>query len=77
MPRLFGVQSSGSDYLAQAFERGEDVLTKAPITVTTIADSIAAGLPRDRVKAMAAVRESGGAFVASFLLGCMRSYNFV
>ncbi len=63
MPRLFGVQSSGSDYLAQAFEQGEDVLTKAPITVTTIADSIAAGLPRDRVKAMAAVRESGGAFV--------------
>ena len=28
-----------------------------------VADSISAGLPRDRLKAMAAVRETGGAFV--------------
>lgn len=34
-----------------------------PITAHTVADSISAGLPRDRVKAMAAVRETQGAFI--------------
>jgi len=63
MPRLYGVQAAGSNYLAEAWERGEDVLTKPPIAAHTVADSISAGLPRDRLKAMAAVRETGGAFV--------------
>jgi threonine synthase len=63
MPRLYGVQAAGSNFLAEAWERGEDVLTKAPIAAHTVADSISAGLPRDRLKAMAAVRETGGAFV--------------
>lgn len=63
MPRIFGVQAAGSNYLAQAWERGEDVLTKPPIQAHTVADSISAGLPRDRLKAMAAVVETGGAFV--------------
>jgi len=63
LPRLYGVQAAGSNYLAEAWERGEDVLTKAPIAAHTVADSISAGLPRDRLKAMAAVRETGGAFV--------------
>lgn len=63
MPRLFGVQAAGSNFLAEAWERGEDVLTKAPIEADTIADSISAGLPRDRLKAMRAVTESDGAFV--------------
>jgi threonine synthase len=34
-----------------------------PIKAHTVADSISAGLPRDRIKALAAVRETGGAFV--------------
>jgi threonine synthase len=63
MPRLYGVQAAGSNYLAEAWERGEDVLTKPPIAADTVADSISAALPRDRLKAMAAVRETGGAFV--------------
>jgi len=63
MPRLIGVQASGSNYLAEAWEKGEDVLTKPRIVARTVADSIAAGLPRDRVKAMRAVAESDGAFV--------------
>ena len=63
MPRLIGVQAEGSNYLAEAWERGEDVLTKPPIQARTVADSISAGLPRDRLKAMRAVRESQGAFV--------------
>ncbi|HSQ36357.1 MAG TPA: threonine synthase [Acidimicrobiia bacterium] len=65
LPRLYGVQAAGSNYLAEAWERGEDVLTKPPITAHTVADSISAGLPRDRLKAMAAVRETGGAFVTA------------
>ena len=63
MPRIIGVQAQGSNYLAEAWEKGEDVLTKPPIDAHTVADSISAGLPRDRLKAMRAVRESGGAFV--------------
>ena len=63
MPRILGVQSAGSDYMWQAWSRGEDVLTKPPITADTVADSISAGLPRDRIKALAAVRETGGAYL--------------
>ncbi|MGB5186350.1 MAG: threonine synthase [Acidimicrobiia bacterium] len=63
MPRIFGIQSAGSDYLVQAFETGEDVLTKPPISADTIADSISADLPRDRIKAMAAVTETEGAYL--------------
>jgi threonine synthase len=62
-PRLFGVQAAGSDYLVQAFENDEDVLTKAPIAADTVADSISADLPRDRIKAMAAVCDTDGAFL--------------
>jgi threonine synthase len=63
MPRIFGIQSAGSDYLVQAFENGEDVLTKAPISADTVADSISADLPRDRIKAMAAVTETDGMYL--------------
>ena len=63
MPRIIGVQAEGSNYLAEAWANGEDVLTKPPVQAHTIADSISAGLPRDRLKAMRAVRESQGAFV--------------
>ncbi len=63
MPRLMGVQAAGSNYLAEAWERGEDVLTKPAIDAQTAADSISAGLPRDRLKAMAAVKETDGAYI--------------
>ena len=62
-PRIYGIQAAGSDYLVQAFENNEDVLTKAPIAADTVADSISADLPRDRIKAMAAVTETGGAYL--------------
>ena len=61
MPRLMGVQAAGSAFLYQAWLRDEDVLTKPPVQAHTVADSICVGLPRDRLKAMAAVRETGGA----------------
>jgi threonine synthase len=63
MPHIFGIQAAGSDYLVQAFESGEDVLTKPPIAADTAADSISADLPRDRIKAMAAVIETDGAYL--------------
>ncbi len=64
MPRLIGVQADGSGYLYEAWVNEEDVLTKAPIDAHTVADSISAGLPRDRLKAMAAVTETDGAYVS-------------
>jgi threonine synthase len=64
MPRLIGVQATGSSYLYDAWRNGEDVRGKPAIRPQTVADSISAGLPRDRLKAMAAVVESGGAYVA-------------
>jgi threonine synthase len=49
--------------MVQAFESGEDVLTKPPISADTIADSISADLPRDRIKALAAATATGGAYI--------------
>ena len=63
MPRLIGVQAEGSNYLAAAWEDGSDVLTKPPIDAVTAADSISAGFPRDRLKAMRAVVDTAGGFV--------------
>jgi threonine synthase len=63
MPRIYGVQAEGSAFLYEAWRDGEDVLTKAPVSGVTVADSISAGLPRDRIKALAAVTETGGAYI--------------
>ncbi|MEZ4515189.1 MAG: threonine synthase [Chloroflexota bacterium] len=63
MPKLMGVQAAGSSYLYDAWRNDEDVVTKAPVAANTRADSISAGLPRDRIKAMRAIRETDGAFV--------------
>lgn len=63
MPRIIGVQSSGSDFMYQAWKNSEDVLTKSPIIPHTVADSISTGLPRDRIKALRAVQDSEGAFI--------------
>lgn len=63
MPRLIGVQAEGASPLAEAWERGLEGWEMKPAAVHSIADSIVAGLPRDRTKALRAVRETGGAFV--------------
>lgn len=63
MPRLIGVQAEGSAALANAFEAGLAPQDIGRQRVETIADSISSELPRDRAKALRAVRESGGAFV--------------
>ena len=64
MPRLIGVQASGSAACYEVWRRGDDPAAMTPINAQTVADSIAADLPRDRVKAVRAVRETRGAFVA-------------
>jgi threonine synthase len=64
MPRLMGVQAAGSNYMYAAWKNNADILTKASINAQTVADSISAELPRDRIKALAAVKDTGGAFVA-------------
>jgi len=64
MPRLIGVQASGSAAMYHAWKQEMDPVQIKPIKAFTIADSMASGLPRDRIKAMRAVRETGGAFLA-------------
>jgi threonine synthase len=64
MPRLIGVQSSGSAACYEVWKDGGDPARMEPINAQTVADSIAADLPRDRVKAVRAVNETNGAFVA-------------
>ena len=63
MPRLYGVQAEGSSYMTQAWREGEDIVTKPPIAAKTVADSISAGLPRDRIKALHAVKNTNGAYI--------------
>ncbi len=63
MPRIFGVQAAGSSPLVDAWERGLEGWEMEPVEAHSVADSIVAGLPRDRIKALRAVRETGGAFL--------------
>ncbi|MGC9335687.1 MAG: threonine synthase [Anaerolineae bacterium] len=63
MPRILGVQAAGSSPLVDAWERGLQGWEMAPVAARSVADSIVAGLPRDRIKALRAVRETGGAFL--------------
>ncbi|MBN1311134.1 MAG: threonine synthase [Anaerolineae bacterium] len=63
MPRLIGIQADGSAAMYQAWKDNIDPSRMQPIDAHTVADSISAGLPRDRVKAMSAVKDTGGAFL--------------
>jgi threonine synthase len=61
MPKLMGVQAEGSAACANAWRAGVETIT--PVAANTLADSIAVDLPRDGVRAVRAVRETGGAYV--------------
>jgi threonine synthase len=75
LPRLVGVQAAGSSPLVSTWEKlcrdaqtcADDVtqiaLNMQPVDAHTLADSISAGLPRDRIKALRAVVETGGAYL--------------
>ena len=58
MPRLVGIQAEGSAAVYQAFTAGASEIS--PVRAETIADSISVDLPRDGLRALRAVRESGG-----------------
>jgi threonine synthase len=63
MPRIIGVQAAGSSPLVDAWERGLEGQEMEPVEGHSVADSIVAGLPRDRNKALRAARETNGAYV--------------
>jgi len=59
VPHVLGVQAASMDPVARAFEAGE---LSTPPSGTTIADSIDVPIPRNWRKAVARVRQTGGAF---------------
>lgn len=63
MPRIIGVQAAGSDTLAYAWENDYAAEEIRERSANTIADSISSRLPRDRAKALRAVRESNGLYM--------------
>ena len=60
-PRIFGVQAEGSAAIANAFNAGSETIQ--PVSASTLADSISVDLPRDGVRAVRAVRETGGRYL--------------
>lgn len=58
VPRLIGCQAEGSAAIYHAFRKNQRI--PEPVRARTIADSISVDLPRDGVKALAALRKSGG-----------------
>lgn len=58
LPRLISVQAAGCCPVNRAIEAGSEILE--PMAEDTIADSIAVGVPRNFLKAVRAVKESGG-----------------
>ncbi len=61
LPRLYGVQSEGADPVARAFKANAEITPAKE--VTTIADSISVGYPRDGIKALRAARETSGEII--------------
>ncbi|HLA77938.1 MAG TPA: threonine synthase [Vicinamibacteria bacterium] len=61
LPRLLAVQAQGARPLVDAFREKRDLI---PGPAETLADSICVGHPRNWRKALAAVRQSGGTFIA-------------
>ncbi|UCF78578.1 MAG: threonine synthase [Candidatus Eiseniibacteriota bacterium] len=61
MPKLMGVQAEGSAACYNAWRAGRENIER--VNATTLADSISADLPRDGVRAVRAVRETGGAYL--------------
>lgn len=62
LPRLYGVQSTGSAAVANAFKA--EASTIEPVRADTLADSIAVDLPRDGLRALRAARQTGGMILA-------------
>ncbi|MEE9306856.1 MAG: pyridoxal-phosphate dependent enzyme [Spirochaetia bacterium] len=61
-PRIFGVQAEGSAAIARAYQAGVEQIH--PVRAATLADSICVDMPADGVRALRAVKETGGAYIA-------------
>ena len=61
IPKILGVQSTGCCPFVDAAREGRDLL---PTPENTLADSIAVGVPRNPVKALRAVADSKGTWIA-------------
>jgi threonine synthase len=62
IPRLYGVQATGSAAIYDAYAAGTERIE--PVTADTLADSISVDLPRDGLRALRAATETGGAYLA-------------
>jgi threonine synthase len=60
-PRIFGVQARGSAAIARAFQAGDERIE--PVRASTLADSICVDMPADGVRALRAVRQTGGSYI--------------
>ncbi len=60
-PRIFGVQADGSAAIARAYQAGVEQIQ--PVRAATLADSISVDMPADGVRALRAVRETGGTYL--------------
>ncbi len=61
LPKLMGIQAEGSAACYNAWKAGTEKITA--VSAQTVADSISADIPRDGVRAVRAVRETGGAYL--------------
>lgn len=60
IPVLHGVQAAGSAAIANAYFAGNEDIR--PVNALTLADSISVDLPRDGLRALRAVTQTGGAY---------------
>src|SRR5439155_10307324 len=63
LPRLVGVQAAGASPIANAFEKGDEMVSPVA-SPETAASAIRIGNPASWKKALAAIRESGGMALA-------------
>ena len=61
IPQIYGVQSSGCAPFVEAYQDDREL---RPVAESTLADSIAVGVPRNPVKGMWAVTKSNGRYIA-------------
>jgi threonine synthase len=62
VPRIFGIQSTGSAAIANAYAEGTEQIEA--VEADTLADSISVNLPSDGLRALRAATQTGGAYIA-------------
>ena len=62
MPRIFGIQSTGSAAIYNAYKAGNENIVA--VAADTLADSISVNLPSDGLRALRAATQTNGAYLA-------------